>query len=305
MAREIKVDFYRLAMLNPNPSLNFEDTLEQINNLSPKKRVQEVLGKYTYLNKLEREGEFYFGEIIRIRMIDFPLIADLNGESEEFILRSDQGLGERAAFLFHPNTQVILLQTNPLAISPIVFSRYIELCCNLGNSNFAFDPILEENSMQRLNSFTEIEEFEIHVAGLDNAGLLREESNDNGVDEMLNLYTKFQAPTISFKISRGQRKTSDIPVPIVRDFARLWQRKTASSVQNHKKNKPRSERANIIRLTGSTPEETNVYVDLLNDRMREKVRIEERNRNLDYPTRITILRTAWNRRQDILFRMFG
>ena len=303
MAREIKVDFYRLSLLNPNSTLDFEKELQKIHNLSRRERVQQVLDKYTYLTKLDREGEFLFGEIIRVRMSDFPVIADLNGEAEEFELRPDQGLGERTAFLFHPNTQVILLQTNPLGVSPIVFSRYVQLCCNLGNSNVAFDPIFEEDSIRRLNSFTEIEEFEIHVAGLDRPGLLREQSH--GVDELLNLYNIFQAPTINFKLSIGQRRTSNISIQRLLDMAFLWERKTESSSQNRKRNEPRSERATIIRLTGSTPEESSVYVDLLKDRMREKVRIEERNRNLDYFTRINILKTSWNRRKDILFRMFG
>ncbi len=302
--RAINVDFYRVVPLNI--ALTLESVLNDIHSLPQQQKAKEVLDKCTYLTKLEQRDEFWQGEIIRIRMADFPVIADRDGNIKEIELEIDQGLGERTAFLFNSNIRVILLQTNAMGVSPSIFLRYLQLCCNSEKNYYAFDPILEEDSVRKLNSFTEIDEFEIHVAGLDNPSLFSKD--DNGVDQFVDLYQFFRSPTISLKISKGQRKSSNISVQNIQNLAANWLRKTAETNQlvynkNNKKTIP--ERATVIRITGSTPEENNVYVDLLKNRMREKIRIETRDRHLPYETRIEFLKRAYNKRRDTLLRMFN
>jgi len=267
--------------------------LQQITQLHIKNRIEEINHRPVWLYQSSTWQQFWEGDIIRLRLDELPVKGNRSGNIEDFIFKDDEGIGEQTAFLYHPLTRVLALQVNQSGVSPPVFAKYFEIKSAIDVPIY-IDPVIQLCAMEKLDKMQTINKFEIRVASLDNMEVFQNE--DRGVKEMIKLSDTFGSPTISFNFSTSRRKQESLSVERVLDAARSWVRQSQLNKQQVK----------VIRISGSTNEDENLYVDLLNDRMREVVDITSgnRSRTVSYLERQKALRDSWLRRQQELLSMY-
>ena len=294
MNKKVNFDFYRIEMPSVT-SVVLENNLHQLMQLSIDKRFREVRQHQVCLYNADSTWQqTWEGEMVRLRMNDLPIKGNLSsGQIGDIVLKEDEGIGEKSAFLYHPSTRVLVLQSSKTGISPVSFAEYFELVNNFSDSIYV-DPVLQSTTMGRLDKIKTISEFDVRVAALDNMSFLK--GYDCGVQEIINLNEFFGSPIISLKLSTGRKgKKGKISVENVKSAVQSLLRMSAQNPQKVKN----------IRISGSTEENESLYIDLLKDRMREDVDIDSgKSRTVPYDKRKQVIREVWNRRQHELINMF-
>lgn len=288
MSKKIKIDFYKVVM-HETAGVTFEAILQQVDALSTKDRVKEVRFHQIWLSEFCTQPQFCEGDMIRLRMSNVPIKGNLAGNVEEISLAHDEGIGEQTAFLYHIPTKVLALQSNQSGTSASVFAQYFEEMSGI-NQPIHLDPVLQIDAMERLLNMTSVSNFEVRVAGLENMNSLQ--NQDLGLKNFISLSETFRAPTVSVKVSVGRKKKKSLDVEEIKHIARNLARMPQPCVKK-------------IRISGSTEEEENIYLDLLKDRMRESVDMNQgTNRSVSYLLRQKAMREGWMRRESDLTKMF-
>lgn len=290
MSKKINFDFYKVSM--PDQSLKLEDIFKKLVSLPIQDRIQEVRSYPVFLHQAECVWrQCWEGDIIRLRMDDLPVKGNLSGNIENLIFSEDEGIGEQTAFLFHPSTRILLLQSNQSGVLCPTFIKYFEMMGGLKEQIF-IDPVIQSRTMEKLDRMNDIQKFEIRVAGLDKMSIFR---NQNlAVDELIKLSEEFRAPSITMNLAKTRRKQESLFLNSVKDTAMTMLRINSQYKQEVKK----------LRISGSIGEEEQIYIDLLQDRMRESI-IVKKKRTLDYSERRLALRQSWERREEEIFSMYG
>jgi len=290
MPRKIRVDFYQVD--TQKPSVLFEDIIQQISSFpSDESRNIEIRGFPIRLSTSSQRLGFWQGDLMRIRMNDIPTKASLSGETEPLELDDDEGLGEETAFLYHIQTNVLMMQRNRLGVSASAFAKYCRSMCHL-DEDITFDPILRGNVLERLAQMQIVRKFELKVARVEDLTILQ--GQDRGVDEVLNIKDVFNAPNVSLTVSVGNRK--NISLGNVIETAKKLFRSASDNSVNVKK----------IEVSGANEEDNQTdIIDLLEYWIREEIRINPIDlRIVSYAERLQALEQAWERRREELGRMF-
>lgn len=303
MSKKIIVDFYRIELANVQTK--FEQLLQKIIALPRKERTVDVRLTPINLYDASQDGDFWHGEITRIRMIDPPVKASRDGEVEDIPLDEDEGIGEKTAFLYHCSTRVLLLQTTHSGVSISTFLQYFQTICQ--NTRISADPILQPQAMKKLGQMHDIQKFEVRVAGLDNPGKLFQE-DDLAIGTFQKIADDFCAPMMNITLSVGNKKDRSLSIDNV---VRIAKNLVIKSSEQLEKPGGKQQKVNTIRITGSTMDSeeneatTKLFVDLLRDRMRERVDVRIQGRgNISYSIRIQALETAWQRREKEILALF-
>lgn len=112
MSKTLNIDFFKVVMPS-NINLAFGEVLQKVITLPAEQRFKVV--RLHHLSVHEANfgwQQTWEGEIICIRMDNVPAKADLAGKIEDFKLADNEGIGEQSAFIYHPNTNIMLLQSN-------------------------------------------------------------------------------------------------------------------------------------------------------------------------------------------------
>ncbi|WP_442940553.1 DUF6731 family protein [Nostoc sp.] len=64
-------------------------------------------------------------------------------------LAQNEGIGEQSAFIYHPATSILALQSNRNGVSPGDFAKYFEIFAGT-NASISFDPVIQMSVLQRL-----------------------------------------------------------------------------------------------------------------------------------------------------------
>ncbi len=307
MSKNFLVDFYRLEV--PEGVSSFEKMLEDIMALPTEKRTHEFVSAPIHLlsasNKQDANQQgFWHGELVKIRMIEPPIKASLAGKLEDIHLEEDEGLGERTAFLYHPPTRVLLLHKTLTGVSITWFLSYFQKIAGM-QVEMSADPVLNLDAMRKLENFGVIQKIDLRVAGLENLSVF--EQDDKAVGDVVdNLSKKFQAPFVSITASMGGQK-GGLNVDAVLHYVRKFQRLSAS--QKNSADDKSTPTTRVMRITGKASEDSrnSSVVDLLQDCMREKIKVADnsKRRNLTYTERKEHLEEAWGRRKTEIAKMFN
>jgi hypothetical protein len=122
--KKIVVDFYRVSITHPNGS-RLERLLDQTIASPAGTRNVNRDRNYIRLQEGSAHGQFWYGEMIRIRMEELPMKAALSGTVESLDLEKDEGLGEGTAFLYHIPSRIFALQRNRMGVSASSFAYYM------------------------------------------------------------------------------------------------------------------------------------------------------------------------------------
>lgn len=300
MAKNLTVDFFQVLIRNSSSSIpDFKDIIQKTINIPADKRAREVRLHHVYLYEAAYGWQdTWEGEIVQLRMDNIPVKGDLSGKIEDLQLGTDEGIGEQSAFIYHPASKILALQTNRHGVSPGSFAQYFEFIAE-GNIEISLLPVLQIDAMQRLEKLKDVKKFEINVAGINNIESIFNSGN-NGVGEIIELSNAFQSPSIALELKASNSKSN--PIYLIKEKVVG----AAQSLARISKTNQNNAKVSKIRITGASDDEDNILVDLLKDRMREKISIgySGKNRNIPYNYRKTALQTAWNKRLDEITKMY-
>jgi len=289
--KKIRIDFYQVN-LGDTATETFEGVLARIGSLPDNNsRTAKLSEHYFRLQELDRDTHKITGELIRIRMDQMPLRAKLDGKTKPIVFDVDEGLGEETAFLYYPQTGVLVIQRNRFGVTTGAFASYIEQKAAL-DYLVEFDPILEEDVMKRMAKMRLIRQFEVKVASAKNAQFLKSEGFALGTvaDQMKDL----EAPRVSVLFSMGRK----------RGGLRL-ERVLASAKRLIKLAHEHDEAVEKVLLSGRNEDNEEEVLDLLQNRMAEFAILKlDDLRRIPYEVRRDALEKAWTKRRDELNRMF-
>jgi hypothetical protein len=296
MTKKLKVDFYQIE-LPTTSNVSFEALLQKAIQIQEQARIKIIRGFPIRLQSLDCNdfnGEQVFeGEIIRIRMEDAPVIANLKGGLEDIHLTDDQGIGEQTAFLYHPNTRVLLIHTTQTGVSISLLLGYFK---EIGGFNELIygNAVIQLDTMQKLDTMQSFRRFEVRVAGLENAEIFKDQGRS--IEEMVKLSEEFRAPVLDISMSIGYKKNESLDPNIVK--------RTVNSLRSMLGS--RHKQISKIKVSGVTEDGELVLLDFIKHRMIEVVDIstQKNQRKIPYSTRQRAIREAWNHRQDELLKMY-
>ncbi|MBD2479877.1 MULTISPECIES: DUF6731 family protein [Nostocaceae] len=292
MSKTLNVDFFKVV-IPADMNVSFGEVLQKVMQLPANQRFQEVRLHYVSLHEaVFGWQQIWEGEIVRLRMDNIPVKANLAGKIEDFKLADDEGIGEQSAFIYDPATNILLLQSNKHGVSSGNFARYFELIIG-SNTSIYIDPVIQWDAVQRLEQMKTVTKLNISIAALENMSVFE----NSGLEEFVNLTTAYQAPVIDveFKVSRS--KQPSLLLDKVRNATTKLLRISNQNQSQVKK----------IRISGSSDDDDNLYVDLLKDKMRESIQIKasKGQRNIPYLERQKALRDAWEKRKSEILKMYG
>jgi hypothetical protein len=291
MSKTLNIDFFKIVM-PPDKNLTFVEVLQKILTLPAEQRFQEVSLHHVSLHEvIFGWQQTWEGEIVRVRMHNIPTKADLTGKIEEIKLADNEGICEQSAFIYHPDTNILLLQSNKYGVSPGNFAQYFELIIG-SNTSIYIDPVIQPDALQRLEKMNRVKIFDISIAALEDTSIF----DNYGIEEFANLTTVYQAPSINIELKVSRKRNSSLPIEKVRNAARALLKISNKNGSQVKK----------IRISGSSDDDDSLYVDLLKDRMREYIPISasKSQRNIPYLERQKALRNAWQKRESEIVKLY-
>ncbi len=296
MSKKIKIDFYKITL--PGTSqLAFEVLLQKAIQVHEVDRTKTIRGVPIRLHSLQdnqfNNHQVWEGEIIRIRMSDTPVIADLKGGIKDINLNDDQGIGEQTAFLYHPKNRVLLIHNTQSGVSLPVLLQYFREFADFDEQIYG-DAVIQLDTMQRFDSIQIFRRFEVRVAGLDNTGIF--ENQGRSLGEITRIADDFNAPVMNINMSTGHKKTESLNPNIIKG--------AIDSLRGAFGN--RRQQISKIRVSGATDDGDLVVLDFVKDRMVEVIEVNnpKRERKVPYSTRQNAILDAFKHRQDELIKMY-
>jgi len=288
--KKINVEFYRINILYPQDG-RMEDFFNKSIQNPPGSRNSVREGQYVRLQEGSAHGQFWSGDMLRIRMEELPVKAALSGTVESLDLEKDEGLGEGTAFLYHIPSGILALQRNRFGVSASAFTHYMTHQ-HLG-LELELDIVIEKAAFRKLDRMDTIRDFEIQIAPLDNLSFLRKQRQPS-VNSMISMSQFHQAPHIDVRLKMGRRKGG---LEGVLETAKRLLKITEAEDKIVEK----------MKITGVHGDEDPIILDLLNHRMREQVDVsaEGPRRTIPFTERQTAVRRAWDKRQHEILEMFG
>lgn len=289
-AKTMWVDFYRVVM-PPGITVDFTDLLDRAMQAG-EQRFQRKTPNVHFLSEIQRDQDAVLGLMVKIRMEDFPRRVRLDGTIEDLPLRDDEGLGEETSFLFSERHQVLLLQRNGHGTRATTFLWYLENVT--GVQPLELQPVLGEDALRKLQRMTVIRRFEVALARGDNPEMLR--GHGYSVNRMVDLIDNFAAARIQVELSMGNspRRASMNRISVVETARQLLGLR-------------RDGESRVKRLIVTGKEDTDEPqepLDLIRNRMQERISVERTGRRIQAATCRDGLREAFRNRADELDRLF-
>lgn len=152
----------------------------------------------------EHQG-LIIGDMVKIRLDDFPPKTKINGEQEDVELDDDEGFGESTAFIFDSNINVLIMQRNRTAVTESGFAKYFT---EKGRTSSAIllNPILKDNALERIENLSEYRKFEITLS--DTNSLSGQAKIGHTLSKMVDYSNIFNGQKVSIIVSMGHKRGS-------------------------------------------------------------------------------------------------
>ena len=283
MGKQVKFDFFQPVSLN-DPQLPLRQALLTIMRLPANdSRNAPTSNGQVRAQQLTSRGDFFEGEMIRIRMDEVPIKASLDGDVEPFELDDDEGIGEETAFLYCVSRNVLVLQRNRYGVSASTLGRYFE--DRGGAGPFILRPILLPEVMREFANMRRLTKFEIGIAHPSVAASLR--GRDPGVGAVLSLGERLSSASVKVSFSVGHTRSS----LAAREVSNIVHMLTGYARTAGGENLQRLE------VSGRNGDGAEVMLDLLEWKMVDVEGIDlDSERRLPYAQRLAALRAVWNRK---------
>lgn len=278
---QIKIGFYQPTVLNKPPK-TFTELLQGIQDL-PDDETRTFSKRNFHpvrIQNLQQWNGFWWGDAMRIRMNAEIQRAKLSGAVREIEFDDDEGVGESSAFLYHPGTNMLVLQELHGAVSRTSFAVYLKAIGQVGKIELR--PAINPDALQRIERL-EVKELRIRMARIFH-------TPDNVAERLsTGLFRSLDA------LDAGGATIVVKPAPKGR-LAKVGQFITELMAADETNGLDLEN----VSVTGNDDEEIRV-IDLLEDRLVTTVEIELGNgRRPDAAQRRDALRNAWDRHEDFI-----
>lgn len=290
----IRVDFFKVKAEGLHSSL--ESLIDCVNALPEDESRSLKLGEDSIVRllKVEKNGDFCRGDIVRIKMDDIPIKASGNSSKTEPVsLQDHEGIGKETAFLYHIPSNILLIQRTYRGVSSQNFVRYFQETTP-PQSVLILESIADSDVIKRINNMKQFSNLTIKFAQLDKKDLL---ANENiSVSAALDLSDNYVASNIKIEMSVGRDKSTGLHLKRVKDtFIDLLKRVNNPS------------QANILKATvvGINSDQEREVIELLKCTMKAEIEITYSGRYISYLNRRNALSDAWVSKKNELGAMFN
>lgn len=274
------------------PDFRFEQALEAVRDRPDDESRNVKLGhQVTRVAELDVAHGLWYGDMWRIRMDALPMIADLKGSSKLLDLADDEGVGEETAFLFHPPSQILVLQSTRSGVSPRGFAHYFETLCGLDLLDIL--PAYSASALVRLGKLHRITLCRIKVAAPQRFGPLS--SAHDSLSDIGQIMERHKAPQIVVEMASGAHGKLDQVKDLFRTAARL----VGSSADA-------SDAAVNVHVAGYDGDDVKDEIDVFAEQIREEEKMQsDTKRRLSFEERREVVRTVWSRRRKEILDLYG
>ena len=294
MAKTIKIDFFRVVMPQ-DAGTTFDALLDQIAEIPLDNETRTVTsqGDPVRLQELHLRIGYLEGDMVRTRMDTLPEKSNVEtGELAPLDLADDEGLGEEAAFLYHPPLGCLAMQRNRFSVSASAFVGY---CGEVGNlqSPIVLEPLIAGDAIARLHQFGRISRLQVKVAGLQGGGELRD--SPYSLAHIAALADDYAGPIVNIEISMGHQRGS-LARARVNDVVGWLRGRSDEGALDVRK----------IEVSGSAPGDETELLDLLESRIIAERRVQtNESRVVPYANRRAAVWSAWEETRDRIQAILG
>jgi len=291
MSKKIKVEFY-IVKLQGNGSVTFESIVDTVGrSTNDASRTIDINHSPIRLHESGDYSNFCHGDMVRIRMDEFPIVASQDGDMEPIDLDDDEGLGEETAFLYQIPTKVLMLQKNQYGVSAPSFAKYFQ---QKSDVQIQLEPVMQGDAVARMSTMQRIKNFKVSIAQTNKMTNLQ--GQDMAVDEVINLSRHFHSDSIDIEVSMGKKKDRSLTIENVIN--------TAKTFFNHANIQQLGD-IKAITISGDSENGDHEVLNLLDDWIKESIEIDPIDiRRIEYKERAQALRDSWENRRDQLEKMF-
>ena len=144
--------------------------------------------------------------MLRLRQAQLPGIANDDGEYEIMELEDDEYIGEEVSVLYDEQLSILVIQRNRNSLSPSGIEEFFNLMAP--GENIRLEPILPREEAMELRKGDYIRSFNLSIADIREMQLTDE--NNSSIREIIaSIREKYNAISVSIKISLGQRGRKD------------------------------------------------------------------------------------------------
>lgn len=292
MNKYINVNFFRVT-LSGEGDKTFQDVLKRLSSTNRKDRIININRVPVWLYEFNEDHSFIDGNMICSRMDDLPMKANLLGEIEELDFKDNEGIGEQTAFLYHKVTRILLLQSVTGGVTVGRFANYFQQILKLDGA-IIIEPLIEIDSLEKMRNTKTVKKLQFEIAKLDDIQLFDEEKRI--LEESVSLVNSMKAPVIEIICKTGLYRSQEVERDRSLKLANILSRISSREPEKIKK----------IQITGTSKEDESFFLDLLEQRIKEKVEVESqlRIRSVPYPTRKESMIKAWKNRGEELVKTY-
>ena len=286
-SREITCDFFRVQ-LGQNGSDNFLDAMNSFQARCNQATVRNLSTEDGYVRlhnwqTIDGEGS---GALLRLRTDGGTRIAQIDTDDlRDLSLSANEALADFSCFKYFAEFQTLVVHRNRDAGNESRLRYYLEQKGTL--RPLSFELLVSTNALQRFARLQEITVAEIQIALPEDLGA--ETSGGNvSVGQAISLARRSKAATFTTRFSMGHSRRRKMDMPFIKQFIQ-------ETIEQQ------GDRVHAAEIKGRMESGEDVQtIDLIRDRMREKVRLdtgEARPTLADFYE--TLSKAYRNRRQEI------
>ena len=288
--REISCDFFRIRV-GREAEGDFLQTIGDFQSRCHRARDRnfEIENGYVRLHDWRVEGNNASGAMLRLRTDGNARIGHLDTDDlRDIELNSGEALADYSCFRYFGEYKTLVLHRNRDAGNETRLRHYLERQCNVGPIDFGV--LVSADALALFEQMQEITIAEITIAIPDN---LSAETGGRhvSVGDQIDLARRSGAATFTTRLSMDRTRRSLLP-DVVRDWIKPYLRDDGETVRSAEV-RGRINRGEDIRT-----------IDLIHDRLKERVRLESVNNKPELADFYESLNKAYQNRREEIGRMF-
>jgi hypothetical protein len=284
----LRFDFWRPVSKGNTPAL-MNGVMEHCASL-PEEHDDRLLQRETKvirLHRLEKEGALWLGDFVGIGTKKPAKKAHVSGRMENVSFQENEGLGEESAFLYDPQTNVLILQSNRLAATASSVISFLERFAPSGGP-LDLQAIMDRSATDALSRFRTITKLSVNMAAMD-LGRVHGDKKYS-VTHLASIASELSAPSIKLDVSVGHGwRTQGLSLePVKRMIHDLMSARSALNLKT-------------IEISGRTDDEDFEALDLITQRLKDVVLVDpDEGRAVSRGLRWANLREIFEKRRAFL-----
>jgi len=235
--------------------------------------------------QLERDGQYYKGDIVRVDMERGATKAEVLGDLEPVKLSEGEGMGYRTAFLYDPQLNTLVLQATRRGITPSRFAFFFNVFSD-ASQDIELLPYMRQDGMDRLNRLEKAHVFSVKIGNTGTAASLQN-TGHSAKQKIEGLAEHVEAPKMEIRFTCGRQwRSENLDLDAIRNSI-------AEFIT------PDGEiEAEEIRINGRGPDDQSEKIRLVEEHFRDEMSVEPGNfRILPYQARVQNLEASYRRNQ--------